>query len=484
MHYTKRETDNYGFVETDIHFTDGMLYAIYVDLGTPYQTVGLILDTGSSDIWVKSSKSTSCIPYSYNATIIETFGTLYPYDCYYYGLFNPDSSTSYVNNNTDFFLDYMTGFSNGTWSKDSFNLNGAIIDDYTFGLSNYTDINPGVFGIGLIPNEQTVNKYQNFPARLKDDNYIGRNFYSLFLNKGINATGNLLFGAIDHAKYTGDLKTFNVVKEKSLMIGDLVNISFNNQTLSPVPAGALFDCGATEISFPDAVFDQLLNLLNISEPYAIVDCNNKADEIIKFDFDGFKFDIPVSALYYDNGDGTCTFVAGPMGADNQMSLGIEFMKYAYVIFDLDNKQISLGHPNYTTEKDIQVIDENSSFPNSTSSTGSNQQYEEEEGYDTEIETDSGDTQTVVLSINLPNPTDDPILSVGDNADSIISSLLTVIDQNKQAVTKTTFTYQPTSYPKVIKTLTGNGATTTFYQSSQETQYYNQNSGKNLVCYLE
>ncbi|ODV64433.1 secreted aspartic protease 1, partial [Ascoidea rubescens DSM 1968] len=334
---------------------DGMLYAIYVDLGSPFQTVGLILDTGSSDVWIKSSKSTSCIPYSYNSTTVEIYGTTYPHDCYYYGLFDPDSSSTFINNNTDFFLNYMTGFSNGTWAKDSFNLNGALIHNYTFGLSNYTNINPGVFGIGLIANQQTQNKYQNFPARLKDDNYIARNLYSLFLNEGLNATGNLLFGAIDHAKYTGSLKTFEVAKERSLMTADLVNIRFNNQTLTTVPAGALFDCGATEISFPDPVFDQLLSLLNIPEMYAIVDCNNKANEIITFDFDGFLFEIPVKALYYDNGDGTCTFVAGPMGATNQMSLGIEFMKYAYIVFDLDNRQISLGHPNYTTDKDIQVI---------------------------------------------------------------------------------------------------------------------------------
>lgn len=53
--------------------------------------------------------------------------------------------------------------------------------------------------------------YANFPQILKQKNVIEKVAYSLFLNDTNATNGQILFGAVDHSKYTGSLSTLPLV---------------------------------------------------------------------------------------------------------------------------------------------------------------------------------------------------------------------------------------------------------------------------------
>jgi len=76
-----------------------------VDIGSPAQTFKVILDTGSSNLWVPSStcKSIACILHK---------------------RYNHAKSSSYVANGTNFNITYGSGAVDGFWSIENVNLGG------------------------------------------------------------------------------------------------------------------------------------------------------------------------------------------------------------------------------------------------------------------------------------------------------------------------------------------------------------------------
>lgn len=326
-------------------------YTITLGIGSTNQEVTLILDTGSSDMIVISDENPSC-------------SNDLSYYCDTFGTFDSDSSNTLQKLNEQYSLKYADGTtSNGDWVQDSIN-----VDDKTvvmiFGLASDTN-SIGVFGIGLQGLETREKKYNNYPMQLKTQGLTKKNTYSIYLDYA-SGDGDILFGAIDSNMidknnfYTfpmvnryADQGVTNPIRTEITMQGIGMQTKDGDQiTFSTTKLPALLDSGSTLSFLPTAIFDSLNeNLANsgisLTDPvngaYGI-DCSYRSDSetLVVVDFGGFQIDIPLSNLVINNTvSGKCEFGFTPQDTATVV-LGDTFFSSAYVVFDLDDYEISLS----------------------------------------------------------------------------------------------------------------------------------------------
>lgn len=236
-------------------------FSVDVSIGTPAQKpVTLLIDTGSSDMWVNGADVCLSGTYSnssafatkkkrYASSVLEGFELTATYastyfdkvstdfiepsptgaataaatgiDCSEYGAFNPDLSSTWkqLNLGEPFGIEYVdTTQAEGVYGTDSLSINGVNVPNVTFAVANqFSNSSQGVLGISL-PRDESLfadynngTTYSNLPQTLKADGLISKVSYSLFLNSLCDQSGSLLFGAVNPDWYTGDLNTVPLV---------------------------------------------------------------------------------------------------------------------------------------------------------------------------------------------------------------------------------------------------------------------------------
>lgn len=312
-------------------------------LGSNNQKVSVELDTGSSDLWVIGKDSG-----------IDTS----------YGTYDSSASSSYKKLNGDLDIGYFDGsHAKGDYVTDSASLssNGDFtLKDFQFGVATDTSKNIGMFGIGLTALESTDDKYANFPQALKDQGYIKKNAYSLYLSSNDDASGTVLFGGIDHAKYTGDLVKLDINSDKRLNV-QLDKMSSNGNT-ADIGTSVTLDSGATYSYLSSDNLQKLADAVGATKQsdghFGWSSCDD-APESLTVSFQGI--DIEMGRDYL--GGTLKTKKGNPMSYcslkffvnDNQSTLGNNFLRSVYAVYDLDDKTISLAPAKYTSDEDIQTI---------------------------------------------------------------------------------------------------------------------------------
>lgn len=118
-------------------------YAGAVNIGTPPQSFLLIVDTGSSDLWVTG---TSCETATCRATTP----------------FNPSDSSSYQTNNEQFSITYGSGTASGIIAQDTVSMGGFTVNGQGLAVVNSTSANlitapiSGLMGLGFRALAQTA----------------------------------------------------------------------------------------------------------------------------------------------------------------------------------------------------------------------------------------------------------------------------------------------------------------------------------------
>jgi Eukaryotic aspartyl protease len=343
------------------------LYYANLTLGTPPQQLRLHLDTGSSDLWVNVPGSSLC------QRSICSGGT---YDA------SSSSTTTFVNN--IFNISYVDGSSaSGDYISDTLSFGGVEIFDFQFGVGLISDSEEGVLGIGYAYNEVQVNRaglspYPNLPIALVDGGHIRSNAYSLWLNDLDASTGNILFGGVNTAKYQGDLRSVPILQTYGGYIQLVVAMTgltiAGNQVQSDfLPVAVLLDTGATLTYLPDELVVDIYNEVNAvyvqSQGAAYAACElATTDSTLDFDFSGQTISVPYNELLLDAGtdrygnpvtfeDGTLACLFGIAPASGEISvLGDTFLRSAYVVYDLDNNEISMAQTVFNaTANDIREI---------------------------------------------------------------------------------------------------------------------------------
>ncbi|CCF59951.1 hypothetical protein KAFR_0I01700 [Kazachstania africana CBS 2517] len=405
-----QKRDTYATVNISAEF----YYVVQLSVGTPGQNVTLLVDTCSSDIWVTSPDNPLCdgdifydnvektakhvvVAAAEESTVSDgdsnglldgepvsttpfESSVIYPaeglVDCGFFGTFNPNDSSTWSTNHTDFVITYSdNSTAEGVWGQDVLSIGGLDISGVPFAVANYTNSSLGVLGIGLPGSETTYltnsYMYDNLPMVLKKSGVIDSAAYSLLLAAYNNYTSGLLFGAVDHSKYSGSLYTIPMINiyesrgyespvEFDVTIYGLgISSTDSNTTIATMKTPALLDSGSTAIFFPTTLLNLAAEQLNAtySEEKGLYTIPySPANISFVFDFGGFHINLPIRELCsvsYGEPEYILNIVAHN---ENRIVLGEAFLARAYVVFDFENYEISMGQSSYDyAEEDIEAI---------------------------------------------------------------------------------------------------------------------------------
>lgn len=287
---------------------------------------------------------------------------------------------------SDFDISYVDGSgASGDYATDHlrFNNDQVSLDKFQFGIGYKSTSSINVLGIGYPEDEVQAGKdgkqpYENLLARLASEGITASRAFSLYLND-VNATkGSILFGGVDRAKYEGDLITLPIEqvdgRYRKLLI-TLTGVDFGSRTIrDDMALSVLLDSGASLSYLPDEIAQEILDDLgfkadeetgNVKVPCSMG--NDPRNVTFKFSAPS-SITVPMSQLVLRFGDEYRPSQNDGKQTEKECSFGIEpargrrivfgdtFLRSAYVVFDLDNHEISMAQskPNVKVS-DIQEI---------------------------------------------------------------------------------------------------------------------------------
>lgn len=351
-------------------------YLLNITLGTPPQQFMVQVDTGSSDLWVPSR-------------IIQFNG------------FDTKHSRTVRKIGDDFNIKYVKDSAQGFWAVDNFGLGGedVSVENLQFGVATSApDATMGILGIGPIESEVSNIAYPNLPIMLVRDGFIGRSVYSMYMG-GLNSDeGTILFGGSDKAKYR-KLTTLPIVSKSTIQVeldiialtskqGPDVNNPDNSNYLaednamrsnsgnyntddaeaedltlqehdaiiSQSPLNVLLDTGTSLTYLPPSIVEQIASAFKATFDHDVGmyvvhqnDLNNNPIQGMNFQFQNQIIYMPKSELFWPLSwfslEPSPYYAMTILASDSSMGyeiLGDSFLRNAYVIYDLDEKEIHIG----------------------------------------------------------------------------------------------------------------------------------------------
>jgi hypothetical protein len=355
------------------------LYFANATLGTPAQTQRLHIDTGSSDLWVNTPKSTLCQ------------GRTRP--CLLAGTYSANDSSTYEYVGSYFNISYVDGSgATGDYVSDSFTLGSTSLSRLQFGVGYTSSSAEGILGIGYEVNEVQVGragleKYNNLPGQLVADGSIASPAYSLWLNDLDASTGSILFGGIDTEKFEGELATLPIQAQGGIFsefLVTLTSVSLGGTVIASNQAQAvLLDTGSSLTYLPDqiteAIFEQVGAQYDSTEQTAFVPCSIASNtSTLDFTFSSPTIRVPMDELViqvtstngrpltFSDGTRACVFGIAPAGGSTAV-LGDTFIRSAYLVYDLANNEISIAQTtfNATASNILEITTGSAAVPSAT-----------------------------------------------------------------------------------------------------------------------
>lgn len=344
-------------------------YRAKLHLGSPPQPVNVQIDTGSSDLWVMSQQNPYC---KQQIKCEESF------------MFNVQESNTFRVNGSNFIILYGDStFAQGDYGQDKVSIGNVTVDKANFALATLANSTESVFGIGMASTEAMATHwdrkakrvyptYDNIPVQMKQQGIIKRISYSLWLNRANSSQGSLLFGAIDHKKYKGELQKVPIVSryrkvskplDFSIMLHGVGTYKGDNMThtkwIEEMSIPVLLDCGTTFTMLPHSVLSPMLHEIGAYydeylSGYISQNCNPTGGA--SFNLSGIEIHVPWSELLIQTGEGICILSVLPPVSEGQYILGDSFLRSVYAVYDLEGLEIALANARYDSdEEDIREI---------------------------------------------------------------------------------------------------------------------------------
>lgn len=359
-HLNKTES-NYVIYESEHTLT----YTFQLAVGSEKQQMDIELDTGSYSLWLPIEHCNIDSQYIFQNSQSSTFKSL----------------------NEDYLVEYSNGKnSKGTWATDQFSLGNGLynIPSLKFGAVSLTSHSlGGVLGVGFV-SDMTDQKNElasdaNLPVKMFSNHYSSKVAYSIYLNTREDQAGEILFGAIDKAKYSGDLVSLPI-----LMINDALQttkrptaffvsmkqlnvdgINFNTPQSYP----ALLDTGTSLTFLPHSIYDQFMSSIGVkinNDIGYVTQCGRLNKKTLDFQFENTTIKVPFSEILEvlsdsvgnsikdSNQNDLCRISLAEHSSDSYI-LGDSFLRSAYVHYDLTDNVIKIAQAQYTDDIDIVAV---------------------------------------------------------------------------------------------------------------------------------
>jgi len=338
-------------------------HLVNISVGTPPQNFRLRLNS-AADSWLPDAASSlcddgACKHGSFDVSASDTF-----------------QRESYVLRSTF--------GARGTTFNDTVQMGGMDLTEVRLGLANVSDVPIGQ--LGLAPSSVATD---GIVYRLKELDHIVTAAYSLYLDELDSTGGSLLFGAIDKAKYTGDLVAAPISSDSSGLRLTQLKISqpdseeepyidkYDNTTIS-----AKFYIGVRPTYLPHSWMNLLMYNMNgsLDVQYGpIVFCDTPTKEFkLEFQFGGTEgphIEVPLSGMMRPAMDGNAPLLSttgqemcyldvedidelAKVNSDydnTTLLFGESFMRHAYMVFSPEDYHIALAQAKFGV-KDSDVVE--------------------------------------------------------------------------------------------------------------------------------
>lgn len=307
-----------------------------ITIGTPPQTFKVILDTGSSNLWVPSVECGSIA-------------------CYLHSKYDSSASSSYKKNGTSFDIRYGSGSLSGFVSQDTMTIGDISIKGQDFaeatsepGLAFAFGRFDGILGLGydtISVNGIVPPFYKMVEQKLVDEPVFA--FYLADTNG--ESESEVMFGGVDKDKYKGKITTIPL-RRKAYWEVDFESISYGDDTAEFENTGAILDTGTSLITLPSQLAEMLNAQLGAKKNYAgqyEIDCS-KRDSLkdVTFNLAGYNFTLGPHDYILEVSSSSCMSTFTPMDFPAPTGplaiLGDAFLRRYYSIYDLGANAVGLA----------------------------------------------------------------------------------------------------------------------------------------------
>lgn len=313
-------------------------YLLDVYLGSQQDKVTVLLDTGSSDLWVFAPGVSSAQG----------------------GTFDPSQSSDDSSTGEDFSISYLDGSGAlGSYHKDdfSFSLGLKLVLNFQFAVVDSANADStGVLGIADKNQEAGLTQYDNLPWALQKAGVTPKASYSLFLGSELDGKGTVIFGGIDTDKYEGDLQKYALTDSSYLgLTAESASVGGKSVQLGQ---SYVLDSGTSWNLWPSELLGSVASALGSSgqdQGVYLVDCDQPSDKSLTFNFGKNSISVPYSDLVINVGsdsDPQCAIGAEEIDGQGPYILGDVFLRSAYVYYDLTDHTISIAQAKYTSSSNI------------------------------------------------------------------------------------------------------------------------------------
>ncbi|XVF77395.1 hypothetical protein PTKIN_Ptkin14bG0039600 [Pterospermum kingtungense] len=225
-----------------------------IGIGTPPQNFTVIFDTGSSNLWVPSSKCYFSIA------------------CYFHSRYKSSGSRTYKANGKPAAIQYGTGAISGFFSEDHVTVGDLVVKNQefieatrepslTFLLAKFD----GILGLGF--QEISVGNAVPVWYNMVNQGLVKEPIFSFWFNRNPedDVGGEVVFGGMDPKHYKGD-HTYVPVTRKGYWQFDMGDVLIGNQTTGFCASGctAIADSGTSLLTGPTAIIAQVNHAIGAS----------------------------------------------------------------------------------------------------------------------------------------------------------------------------------------------------------------------------
>ncbi|TCD69682.1 Vacuolar protease A [Steccherinum ochraceum] len=309
-------------------------YFAEITLGTPPQTFKVVLDTGSSNLWIPSVQCTSIA-------------------CFLHSKYDNTKSSTYKSNGTTFEIQYGTGSMEGFVSQDHMTIGDITVKNQLFAEATKEPGLTFAFGkfdgiLGLAYDTIAVNHIPPPFFEMVNQKLLDSAVFSFRLGSSEEDGGEAIFGGVDKSAYTGDI-TYVPLRQKAYWEVELEKVKLGDDVLELENTGAAIDTGTSLIALPTDVAEMINTQIGATKGWNgqyTVDCStvpNLPD--LTFFFGGKPFPLK-GTDYVLEVQGTC--ISAFQGMDINLPwgslwiIGDAFLRRYYTIYDLERHAVGFA----------------------------------------------------------------------------------------------------------------------------------------------
>jgi len=225
-----------------------------IGIGTPPQTFTVIFDTGSSNLWVPSSKC------------------YFSLACYFHSKYKSSESSTYQKNGKSCDIQYGSGAISGYLSQDDVTVGDFLVKNQVFtettrepSLTFLLAKFDGLLGLGF--QEIAVDKVVPVWYNMVSQGLVKELVFSFWMNRNSDEEdgGEIVFGGVDPNHFKGEHEYASVTR-KGYWQFDMGDFLIDNQSTGFCAGGcaAIVDSGTSLLAGPSGIITQINNAIGAS----------------------------------------------------------------------------------------------------------------------------------------------------------------------------------------------------------------------------